>query len=60
MPDRCRTCHKGFSTRTETELAPSRLPLQKWTYATYLDVTLLKGASSLNLYRALGITQTSA
>ena len=29
----------------------------KWVYAIYLDVTSLKGVSSMKLHRDIGITQ---
>lgn len=38
----------------------SRLPLQKWLFAIYLNVTSLKGISSMKLHRELEITQKSA
>jgi len=38
----------------------SRLPLQKWVFAIYLEVTSLKGISSMKLHRELDITQKSA
>ena len=38
----------------------SPLPLRKWVYAIYLDVTSLKGVSSMKLHRDLGITQKAA
>ncbi len=60
MPYRCRTCRKRFSVRTGTVLQASRLPLLQWTYAIYLEMTALKGVSSMKLHRDLGITQKSA
>ena len=41
-------------------MAQSPIPLQKWAYAIYLDVTSLKGVSSMKLHRDLGITQKTA
>ena len=55
MPYRCRSCHKYFSVKTGTVMAGSPLPLLKWVYAIYLDVTSLKGVSSMKLHRDLGI-----
>ena len=60
MPYRCRACWKNFSVRTGTVLACSRLPLRKWVYAIYLDVTSLKGVSSMKLHRDLKVTQKTA
>lgn len=60
MPYRCRSCWKQFSVRTGTVLAWSKVPLRKWAYAIYLDVTSLKGVSSMKLHRDLGVTQKTA
>lgn len=60
MPYRCRDCRKYFSVKTGTVMAGSPLPLLKWVYAIYLDVTSLKGVSSMKLHRDLGITQKTA
>lgn len=60
MPYRCRPCNKRFSVQTGTVLASSRLPLPKWAYAIYLEITSLKGVSSMKLHRDLGMTQKSA
>lgn len=60
MPYRCRACRKYFSVKTGTVMAGSPLPLLKWVYAIYLDVTSLKGVSSMKLHRDLGITQKTA
>ena len=60
MSYRCRECRKYFSVKTGTVMAGSPLPLLKWLYAIYLDVTSLKGVSSMKLHRDLGITQKTA
>ncbi len=60
MPYRCRDCRKYFSIKTGTVMAGSPLPLLKWVYAIYLDVTSLKDVSSMKLKRDLGITQKTA
>ena len=60
MPYRCRDCRKYFSVKTGTVMESSHLPLRSWAYAIYLDVTTLKGVSSMKLHRDLGITQKSA
>ena len=41
-------------------MASSRIPIQKWVIAIYLQLTSLKGVSSMKLHRDLGITQKSA
>ncbi|MDE0139148.1 MAG: IS1595 family transposase [bacterium] len=60
MPYRCRSCWKHFSVKTGTVMASSKIPLRKWAYAIYLDVTNLKGVSSMKLHRDLGVTQKTA
>ena len=60
MPYRCRDCRKYFGVKTGTVMAGSPLPLRKWAYAIYLDVTSLKGVSSMKLHRDLGVTQKTA
>ncbi len=60
MPYRCRDCRKYFGIKTGTVMADSPIPLLKWLYATYLDVTNLKGVSSLKLSRDIGVTQKTA
>ena len=60
MPYRCRDCRSYFSVKTCTVMEGSPLPLRKWVYAIYLDVTSLKGVSSMKLHRDLGITQKAA
>ena len=60
MPYHCRDCRKYFSVKTGTVMQSSPLSLRKWAYAIYLDVTALKGVSSIKLRRDLGITQKSA
>ena len=60
MPYRCRDCRKYFGVKTGTVMADSPIPLLKWLYAIYLDVTGLKGVSSLKLARDIGVTQKTA
>ena len=60
MPYRCRDCKKYFSVKTGTVMAGSPVPLLKWLYAIYLDVTSLKGVSSMKLHRDIGVTQKTA
>ena len=59
-PFRCRDCRKDFSVKTDTLMHDSKLPLSKWAIALYLYSTNLKGVSSMNLHRDLGITQKAA
>ena len=62
MPYRCREkgCRKRFSVRTGTVMQDSKLGYQVWAMAVYLMTTGIKGTSSMNLHRDLGITQKSA
>lgn len=60
MPYHCRSCRKYFSVRTETTMATSQIPLQKWAIAIFLYTTNLKGISSMKLHRDLNIRQASA
>ena len=60
MPYWCPDCREYFSVRTGTVMARSKIPLHKWVIAFYLEVTSLKGVSSMKLHRDLGISQKSA
>ena len=60
MPYRCRDCKRYFSVRTGTAMERSKVPLRKWGWAIYLELTNLKGVSSVKLARDLGVTQTTA
>ena len=60
MPYWCTDCRSYFSVRTGTILANTRLPLRKWVIAIYLELTSLKGISSMKLHRDLKISQPSA
>ncbi len=59
-PYRCKACRKYFSVKTGTAMGGTRMGLQKWVIALYLQLTSLKGVSSMKLHRDLGITQKSA
>ncbi len=60
LPYRCRDCKRYFSLKTNTAMEASNLPLRKWAYAIYLEITSLKGVSSVKLHRDLKIAQSSA
>ena len=60
MPYRCRDCRKYFSLKIGTAMEGSPLPLRTWGWAIYLEMTSLKGVSSMKLYRDLGVTQKTA
>ena len=53
MPYRCRTCKRFFSVKAGTVLAGSKVSLLKWVWAIYLELTALKGVSSMKLHRDL-------
>ena len=59
-PYRCTDCRGYFSVKTGTAMGDSRLPLRKWAFAIFLEVTSLKGVSSMKLHRDLGVTQKTA
>ncbi len=60
MPYRCRDCRKYFSLKTGTLMEQSKLPLRLWGWAIYLELTSLKGVSSMKLHRDLGVRQATA
>ena len=59
-PYRCRACRAYFSVKVGTLMESSNLPLRKWVFAIYLELTSLKGVSSLKLGRDIGVSQPSA
>ena len=60
MPYRCTDCRAYFSVKTGTALEGSKVSLRKWAFAIYLEVTSLKGVSSMKLHRDIGVTQKTA
>jgi transposase-like protein len=60
MPYWCPSCRKGFSVRIGTALERSRVTLRQWVIAIYLEMTSLKGVSSMKLHRDLKVTQKTA
>ena len=59
-PYRCPDCKSYFSVKTGTAMERSKIPLKTWVFAIYLELTSLKGVSSLKLRRDLGVTQKTA
>ena len=59
-PYRCTDCRAYFSVKTGTALEGSKVTLRKWAFAIYLEVTSLKGVSSMKLHRDIGVTQKTA
>ena len=60
MPYRCRDCKRYFSLKTNTAMEDSKLALRLWAWAIYLEMTSLKGVSSMKICRDLGIRQATA
>ena len=60
MPYWCTDCRSYFSARTGTSIAHSRVPMRKWVFAIHLHMTSLKGVSSMQLHRDIGVTQSTA
>ena len=60
MPYRCSDCRSYFSVRTGTAIEGSNLPLRKWVFAIYLEMTSLKGVSSMKLHRDIDVSQKTA
>lgn len=57
---RCNADLLVFTVRTGTIFEKSKVPLNKWLYAMYLLVTAMKGISSLQLAKQIGVTQKTA
>lgn len=60
MPYRCRDCKRYFSIKTGSVLEDSKLPLKTWLWAMYLELTSVKGVSSMKIHRDLNVTQKTA
>ena len=60
LPYYCPACKRAFSVRIGTALERSKVPLSKWAIAIYLEMTSLKGVSSMKLHRDLKVTQKTA
>ncbi len=60
MPYWCGDCRRYFSVRVGTVMERSKVPLRKWAFAIYLEMTSLKGVSSMKLHRDIGVTQRTA
>lgn len=57
---KCSDCRKKFTVKVGTMFSDSHVPLQKWFYAIYLNTSLKKGISSIQLAKYLDITQKTA
>ncbi len=59
-PYRCSDCNGYFSVKTNTVMHKSHVSLRKWLFAIYLEMTSLKGVSSMKLHRDIGVTQKTS
>lgn len=60
MPYWCSDCRSYFSVRTGTVMERSKVPIRKWAYAIYLDVTSLKGVAAMKLHRDIKVAYKTA
>ncbi len=60
LPYYCPSCKRAFSVKIGTALERSKISLRKWVFAICLEMTSLKGVSSMKLHRDLGVTQKTA
>ena len=60
MPYWCSDCRSYFSVRTGSAISHSKVPMRKWALAIYLELTSLKGVSSMKLHRDLNVSQKTA
>ena len=60
MPYWCPACRNQFSVRVGTAMERSKLSHRKWAFAIYLEMTSLKGVSSMKLHRDFKVTQRTA
>lgn len=57
---RCRDCRKQFSVTVGTVFERSKIPLNKWIYATHMMASSKKGVSAHQIHRTLGVTYKTA
>lgn len=57
---KCRACRTQFSAKVDTIFENSPLGLDKWFVAVWMIENCKNGISSLELHRALGVTQKTA
>ena len=60
MPYWCGICREYFSVKTGTVMQTSRLGYRKWVFGIHMASTGLKGVSSAQLHRDLGVTWRTA
>jgi transposase-like protein len=57
---KCNECRKPFSVTVGTVFERSKVPLNKWIFATHLMCASKKGMSAHQLHRMLGVTYKTA
>lgn len=57
---RCKACKKEFSVKVGTIFEGSPISLDKWLSAVWMIANAKNGISSLEIHRALGVTQKTA
>jgi transposase-like protein len=57
---KCRDCRKPFSVTVGTVFERSKIPLSKWLLANHMLASGLKGTSSHQIHRTLGVTYKTA
>lgn len=57
---RCKSCKKEFSVKVGTIFEGSPIGLDKWLSAVWMIANAKNGISSLEIHRALGVTQKTA
>ncbi len=60
MPYWCTDCRSYFSVKTNTAMQSSNVPMRKWAIVIYLCLTNLKSVSSMELSRAVKVSQPTA
>lgn len=60
MPYFCNDCRKYFSPKTNSVMQSSKLGYKKWALAIYLFTSNIKGVSSIQLGRYIGVRQATA
>ena len=60
MGFKCSRCKQRFSVRTGTPMERSKITLQKWLLAIYILTTARKDITSVQLAKALRVTQPTA
>ena len=60
MPYWCTDCRSYLSVRTGTAISHSKVPLREWAIAIYLEMTSLKGVSSMKLHPDVDVSPPTA